>query len=61
MVDTTQWFYVPACNEIKKQTFADEMLYHLLLLTGWSKDFEMTPAQKATAKEMLKIRNVARE
>lgn len=55
--DTTQWFYVQAAgNEIKKQTFVDEMLYYLLTYSGWSSHFRMTPAQRVTAMEMYENR-----
>jgi len=61
--DTTQWFYVQtAGNEIKKQTFVDEMLFYLLVYSGWNRNFMMTPAQRVTAMEMYEIRSkVARE
>lgn len=62
-VDTTQWFYVQADhNEIKKQTFVDEMLFYLLAYSGWNRNFMMTPAQRVTAMEMDQNRSkVARQ
>jgi HEAT repeat protein len=60
--DTTQWFYVQTfCNEIKKQTFVDEMLFYLLAYSGWSSRFIMTPAQRETAQEMYNNRKIAHE
>jgi len=59
--DTTQWFYVQDANQIKKQTFADEMLYYLLSYSGWSNRFVMTPAQRETAQKMYENRQAARK
>jgi hypothetical protein len=56
--DTTQWFYAQAAdNEIKKQTFVDEMLLYLLSYSGWNSHFVMTPAQRVTAQEMYENRS----
>jgi hypothetical protein len=60
--DTTQWFYAQtAGNEIKKQTFVDEMLFYLLAYSGWNRNFMMTPAQRVTAMEMDQNRTDARK
>ena len=60
--DTTQWFYIQRYSaKPELQTFADEILFYLSLLSGWSDSFKFTPTQNKMAMAMIKRREVERK